>query len=56
MLHKMVLKVINISSGFLPSSPDLSVLASAVNSAVNGHGVVIVASAGNSGSNRRSFK
>ena len=44
------IKVINISSGFLPSSPDLSVLASAVNSAVNGHGVVIVASAGNSGS------
>ena len=43
-------RVINISSGFLPSNPDLSVLTAAINSAVNGYGVVIVASAGNSGS------
>ncbi len=42
-------RAINISSGWGPTEPNLSVLQSAVNFAVNTHGVVIVASAGNNG-------
>ena len=42
-------KVINISTGYAPTDPDLGVLTSAVNFAVNTCDVVIVASAGNNG-------
>ena len=42
-------RAINISSGWSPTEPNLSVLQSAVNFAVNTYGVIIVASAGNNG-------